>query len=109
MEFDTEEEMKRIKIKDHNELFQEKEYLEQFEKKKEFENPWPAEKVREVAEWTKTEEYQEKNFARKNIKINPVKACQPLGAIFCASGYHAFCSGCAGLCCLLQESSEQAF
>ncbi|HEC98355.1 MAG TPA: nitrogenase molybdenum-iron protein subunit beta, partial [Nitrospirae bacterium] len=79
--------MKRIKIKDHNELFQEQEYLEQFEKKKEFENPWPAEKVREVAEWTKTEEYQEKNFARKNIKINPVKACQPLGAIFCASGF----------------------
>jgi nitrogenase molybdenum-iron protein beta chain len=87
MEFDTEEEMKRIKIKDHNELFQEQEYLEQFERKKEFENPWPAEKVKEVAEWTKTEEYQEKNFARKNIKINPVKACQPLGAIFCSSGF----------------------
>ena len=84
MESDTEEKMK---IKDHNELFLEPEYIEQFEKKKEFENPWPAEKVKEVAEWTKTLDYQEKNFARKNIKINPAKACQPLGSIFCSSGF----------------------
>ena len=87
MEFDTEEEMKTIRIKDHNELFQEQEYLDQFENKREFEDPWPKEKVKEIAEWTKTEEYQEKNFARKNIKINPAKACQPLGAIFCSSGF----------------------
>jgi nitrogenase molybdenum-iron protein beta chain len=79
--------MKTIRIKDHNELFREQEYLDQFEKKREFEAPWPREKVREVAEWTKTVEYQEKNFARKNIKINPAKACQPLGALFCASGF----------------------
>ena len=87
METDTEEKMKLMKILDHNELFLDREYQEQFENKKEFEDPWPAEKVKEVAEWTKTEEYKEKNFARKNIKINPVKACQPLGAIFCASGF----------------------
>jgi nitrogenase molybdenum-iron protein beta chain len=87
MESDTEEEMKTSRIKDHNELFQEQEYLDQFENKREFEDPWPKEKVREVAEWTKTVEYQEKNFARKNIKINPAKACQPLGALFCASGF----------------------
>jgi nitrogenase molybdenum-iron protein beta chain len=87
MESDTEEKMKTIRIKDHNELFQEQEYLDQFENKREFEAPWPKEKVREVAEWTKTVEYQEKNFARKNIKINPAKACQPLGALFCASGF----------------------
>ncbi len=87
MEFDTEEEMKTIKIKDHNELFQEVEYVDQFARKKEFENPWPEEKVCEVAEWTKTEEYKEKNFARKHIKINPAKACQPLGAVFCSSGF----------------------
>jgi len=84
---DTEEEMKFLKIKDHNELFQEKEYLEQFARKREFEDPWPAEKVSEIAEWTKTEEYKELNFKRKNIKINPAKACQPLGAIFCSSGF----------------------
>ncbi len=76
-----------IKVKDHNELFQEQEYLEQFARKREFENPWTAEKVKEIAEWTKTEEYRDMNFRRKNIKINPAKACQPLGAIFCASGF----------------------
>lgn len=84
MEADTEEEMK---IKDHNELFCEQEYLEQFERKKEFENPTPPEKVKEIAEWTKTEEYKELNLKRQHIKINPAKACQPLGAIFCASGF----------------------
>ncbi|OGW78353.1 MAG: nitrogenase molybdenum-iron protein subunit beta, partial [Nitrospirae bacterium RIFOXYB2_FULL_43_5] len=79
--------MKAMRIKDHNELFQEQEYLEQFARKREFEDPWPAEKVKEIAEWTKTEEYKELNFKRKNIKINPAKACQPLGAIFCSSGF----------------------
>ncbi len=76
-----------MKIRDHNELFKEQVYKEQFEKKKEFENPWPAEKVQEIADWTKTKEYREKNFQRKNVKINPAKACQPLGAVFCASGF----------------------
>ena len=76
-----------MKIKDHNELFCEQEYLEQFERKKEFENPPSPEKVKEIAEWTKTEEYKELNFKRQHIKINPAKACQPLGAIFCASGF----------------------
>jgi nitrogenase molybdenum-iron protein beta chain len=79
--------MKTTKIKDHRDLFLEPEYQAQFERKKEFESPWPAEKVKEVSEWTKTEEYRELNFARQNIKINPAKACQPLGAVFCASGF----------------------
>ena len=75
------------RIKDHNELFLEREYKEQFERKKEFENCPSAEEVQKVSDWTKTPEYQEKNFARRNIKINPAKACQPLGALFCASGF----------------------
>ena len=83
----TEEKMKPMKIKDHNELFQEQEYIEQFERKREFEDCPAAEEVQRIAEWTKTEEYKEKNFARRNIKINPAKACQPLGAIFCSSGF----------------------
>lgn len=87
MGFDTEEEMKLLKIRDHNELFKEQEYLEQFKRKKEFENCPSDEEVRRVAEWTKSEEYKEINFKRQNIKINPAKACQPLGAIFCASGF----------------------
>jgi nitrogenase molybdenum-iron protein beta chain len=89
MGFSTEEKMKPMKIKDHNELFGEQEYLEQFERKKEFENCPTAAEVQKIAEWTKTEDYKDKNFARKNIKINPAKACQPLGAIFCSSGFEA--------------------
>ncbi|MDH4162112.1 MAG: nitrogenase molybdenum-iron protein subunit beta [Nitrospirota bacterium] len=76
-----------MKIRDHSELFKQQDYQEQFQRKKEFENGWPAEKVKEVSEWTKTKEYQELNFKRENIKINPAKACQPLGAVFCASGF----------------------
>lgn len=83
----TEEEMIKLKIKDHNDLFNEREYLEQFERKREFENCPSADEVQKTAEWTKTEEYREKNFARQHIKINPHKACQPLGAVFCASGF----------------------
>lgn len=76
-----------MKIKDHNELFLERQYVEQFERKKEFEDCPSAGEVRRIAEWTKTEEYREKNFARQHIKINPAKACQPLGAVFCSSGF----------------------
>ena len=76
-----------MKIRDHSELFKQQDYKEQFERKKEFENCWPVEKVQEISEWTKTEEYKELNFKRENIKINPAKACQPLGAVFCASGF----------------------
>ena len=43
--------------------------------------------MKEISDWTKTEEYKELNFKRENIKINPAKACQPLGAVFCASGF----------------------
>lgn len=76
-----------INIKDHNELFQEQEYLEQFERKKEFENCPSEDEIKRIAEWTKTEEYRKLNFKRQHIKINPAKACQPLGAVFCASGF----------------------
>ncbi len=40
-----------------------------------------------VREWTKTEEYREKNFAREALTVNPAKACQPLGAVFAAVGF----------------------
>ncbi|MFV1950613.1 MAG: nitrogenase molybdenum-iron protein subunit beta, partial [Nitrospinota bacterium] len=38
-------------------------------------------------EWINTEEYKEKNFARKNLVVNPAKGCQPFGAIFAACGF----------------------
>ncbi len=75
-------------IKDHAELFHQPEYQELFAKKKaEFEAMAPDEKVKEVADWTKTWEYREKNFAREALTVNPAKACQPLGAILAAVGF----------------------
>jgi nitrogenase molybdenum-iron protein beta chain len=79
--------MSKLKIKDHSELFRESEYAVQCDGKKEFECAVTAEEVKNVSDWTKTEEYKELNFARQNIKINPAKACQPLGALYCASGF----------------------
>ena len=91
--------MIKLKIKDHSELFLEPEYQAQFERKKEFECCPTSEEVETVSDWTKTEEYKEKNFARQHIKINPVKACQPLGALYCALGFEdtlPFCQGAQG-------------
>jgi nitrogenase molybdenum-iron protein beta chain len=76
------------KVLDHFNLFREPEYVELFEnKRKEFEFMPPDEKVAEIREWTKTEEYKEKNFAREALTVNPAKACQPLGAVFAACGF----------------------
>ncbi|NTU70659.1 MAG: nitrogenase molybdenum-iron protein subunit beta [Coriobacteriia bacterium] len=73
--------------KDHNTLFSEPVYVEQFENKKEFENGSSAEEIARVSAWTQTEEYRELNFAREGIVINPCKACQPLGAVLAALGF----------------------
>lgn len=75
------------KIKDHAELFHQPEYQELFTNKKSFEGMRPAEQVTEIAEWTKTWEYREKNFSREALTVNPAKACQPLGAILAAVGF----------------------
>jgi nitrogenase molybdenum-iron protein beta chain len=45
------------------------------------------EEVARVKEWLNTEEYKEKNLARKEVVINPVHACQPLGAEMVAHGF----------------------
>jgi nitrogenase molybdenum-iron protein beta chain len=76
-----------MQINDHNKLFSQPEYVEQFENKKEFENACSPEEVERIAEWTKSEEYQELNFAREAVSINPAKACQPLGAMLAAYGF----------------------
>jgi nitrogenase molybdenum-iron protein beta chain len=76
------------KILDHEKLFREPEYISLFENKKQnFEYGHSAEKVQSVCEWTKTQDYQDKNFAREALTINPAKACQPLGAVFAAVGF----------------------
>lgn len=77
------------KIKDHVELFHEPEYQELFKNKKQVEGMPSAEEVAKVAEWTKSWEYREKNFAREAAVINPAKACQPLGAILAAVGFES--------------------
>lgn len=78
---------KRLDIKDHNTLFQSETYVKQAEDKREFEAPCSLQEVEETAEYLKTEEYKEKNFARESLTINPAKACQPLGAVLAALGF----------------------
>jgi nitrogenase molybdenum-iron protein beta chain len=74
-------------IKDHVDLFHQPEYQELFQTKREFEAAHSPDEVARIAEWTKSWEYREKNFAREALTVNPAKACQPLGAIFAASGF----------------------
>ena len=81
------------KIKDHAELFREPEYQEMLRNKiEQFECPHSAERVAEISEWTKGWEYREKNLAREALTINPAKACQPLGAVFCTAGFNSMLS-----------------
>ncbi|MBD5805234.1 Nitrogenase molybdenum-iron protein beta chain [Azoarcus sp. Aa7] len=75
------------KVLDHSALFEEPEYKELFERKKGFEGGCGAAKVQEIADWTKSMEYRELNFKREALVVNPAKACQPLGAVLCASGF----------------------
>jgi nitrogenase molybdenum-iron protein beta chain len=77
------------KVIDHEMLFREPEYQELFKNKKEnFEFNHSDAKVQEIRDWTKTRDYMEKNFARDSLVVNPAKACQPLGAVYVANGFH---------------------
>jgi nitrogenase molybdenum-iron protein beta chain len=76
------------KVKDHITLFSEPEYKELLANKKaQFECRPSDAVVDQQAEYTKSWEYREKNFAREIAVINPAKACQPLGAVFAAAGF----------------------
>ena len=69
-------------------LFREPEYKETLKNKQEkYENKVPQEKIEEVFQWTTTMEYQELNFNREALTVNPAKACQPLGAVLCSLGF----------------------
>jgi nitrogenase molybdenum-iron protein beta chain len=76
------------KILDHELLFREPEYQEMLANKKDFEFNHADAKIQEIVQWTKTEDYKQKNFAREGLTVNPAKACQPLGAVFVAVGFH---------------------
>jgi len=69
-------------------LFRNDEYKENLANKREaYEERHPQEKIDEVFQWTTTKEYQELNFNREALTVNPAKACQPLGAVLCALGF----------------------
>jgi len=77
-----------LNIKDHLECFRNDEFKQMIKNKREKYEDWVGEdKVKEIAEWTKSWEYRELNFKREAISINPAKACQPLGALLCALGF----------------------
>ena len=70
-------------------LFRDDDYKKNLaEKRVLFEEMNPPEKVWETFVWTTTKEYQDLNFKREALTVDPAKACQPLGAVLCASGFH---------------------
>jgi nitrogenase molybdenum-iron protein beta chain len=76
------------KVQDHATLFREPEYVSLLaNKRKAFEDAPSCEEVERIRAWTTTPEYRELNFKREALTINPAKACQPLGAVFCAVGF----------------------
>ena len=75
-------------IKPSYPLFRDEDYKENLANKKaNYEECFPQDKIQEVFEWTTSEEYKELNFKREAVTINPAKACQPLGAVLCALGF----------------------
>lgn len=69
-------------------LFRTDEYKENLANKRAaYEERHPQETIDEIFQWTTTKEYQELNFNRAALTVNPAKACQPLGAVLCALGF----------------------
>jgi nitrogenase molybdenum-iron protein beta chain len=70
-------------------LFNQPEYQALLKSKRDnFEEAVAKQKVDETFTWTTSQEYQDINFKREALSINPAKACQPLGASLCALGFH---------------------
>jgi nitrogenase molybdenum-iron protein beta chain len=70
-------------------LFRDDDYKGMIAKKRElFEEISPKDKIDEVFTWTTTQEYQDLNFKREALTINPAKQCQPLGSALCSLGFH---------------------
>jgi nitrogenase molybdenum-iron protein beta chain len=75
-------------IKPSYPLFRDDQYKDMLtNKQQQFEEQIDATKLNETFQWTTTLEYQELNFKREALTINPAKACQPLGAVLCALGF----------------------
>jgi nitrogenase molybdenum-iron protein beta chain len=77
------------KIKPCFPLFRDDDYKGMISRKREkFEESPAKDKVIEIFDWTTTKEYQDLNFKREALTINPAKACQPLGSALCSLGFH---------------------
>jgi hypothetical protein len=64
-------------IKPSYPLFQDDDYKKLLDDKRaRSEEPYNDERIEEVFEWTTTSQYQELNFKRQALTINPAKACQ---------------------------------
>ena len=75
-------------IKPSYPLFRDDDYKDMLHnKQQQFEERIDETKLAETFQWTTTVEYQELNFKREALTINPAKACQPLGAVLCALGF----------------------
>ena len=75
-------------IKPSYPLFRDEDYKASLKAKQDqFEERTPQPQLDETFAWTTTLEYQELNFKREALTVNPAKACQPLGAVLCALGF----------------------
>lgn len=75
-------------IKPSYPLFRDQDYRASLKAKQDlFEERPPESRLDETFAWTTTKEYQDLNFQREALTINPAKACQPLGAVLCALGF----------------------
>ena len=62
-------------IKPSYPLFRDADYKENLARKQEtYEERHPMDKIRETFEWSTTKEYQDLNFAREALTVNPAKA-----------------------------------
>ncbi|MFW6380013.1 MAG: nitrogenase molybdenum-iron protein subunit beta [Halorhodospira sp.] len=69
-------------------LFRDDDYQQVLQRKRrEHEEGVDQQTIDETFRWTTTEEYQELNFSREALTVDPAKACQPLGAVLCALGF----------------------
>ncbi|RTL57650.1 MAG: nitrogenase molybdenum-iron protein subunit beta [Rhodocyclaceae bacterium] len=69
-------------------LFRDDDYKASIKNKQDmFEERHDEAKIKETFLWSTTKEYQDLNFKREALTVDPAKACQPLGAVLCALGF----------------------
>jgi nitrogenase molybdenum-iron protein beta chain len=75
-------------IKPSYPLFRDDDYKASLGNKRDmFEERHSDAKIAEIFEWSTTKEYQDLNFKREALTVNPAKACQPLGSVLASLGF----------------------